>query len=64
MRRVWLAAGILLLLMPLTRAESMPMGVGAFGGISIPIVQDDQGNGSVFGVMGRFFGFTAQWPNA
>jgi len=31
-------------------ARAGSVGIGAFGGASIPIVQDDQGNGSVFGL--------------
>jgi len=31
-------------------ARAASVGLGPFGGMSIPIVQDDQGNGSVFGL--------------
>lgn len=31
-------------------ARAASIGLGPFGGVSIPIVQDDQGNGSVFGL--------------
>ncbi len=31
-------------------AQAASVGIGPFGGASIPIVQDDQGNGSVFGI--------------
>lgn len=29
-------------------------GVGAFGGVSIPVLQEDQGNGTEFGLKGRW----------
>lgn len=50
--------GLALLLVPHAYAQTetvLPrMGVGLFGGVNIPVVQDDQENGSVFGIRGRF----------
>lgn len=34
-------------------AQAPQIGIGAFGGLNIPIAQDDQGSGSVFGIRGR-----------
>lgn len=49
-----LMALLLLFLMPLNSAAEEPwLGVGGFGGIEIPVVQDDQGNGTIFGLKGR-----------
>lgn len=35
-------------------AQTPSFGVGFFGGVNYPIVQDDQGNGSAFGFLARF----------
>ncbi len=35
-------------------ASAAGIGFGAYGGMSIPIVQEDQGNGTVFGVKAKF----------
>lgn len=49
MRRVlWLAA-ILVALAP-TAAAAGSIGIGVFGGVSLPIVQDDVGTGTTYGV--------------
>ncbi len=45
-------------------AQTPKMGVGAFGGLTIPIIQDDQGSGKIFGFMARFkLGFLSLEPN-
>jgi outer membrane protein with beta-barrel domain len=41
------AVAVALLAMP---AHAVSVGIGAFGGASFPLVQDDNGQGSVFGV--------------
>jgi len=46
---------VLLLAAPLVLAQEGPkLGVGAWAGMSIPVIQDDQESGMVFGFMGRF----------
>jgi hypothetical protein len=35
-------------------AQGIKFGAGAFGGVNIPVVQDDQKQGTVFGLMARF----------
>ena len=34
-------------------AYALKLGIGAFGGVNIPIVQEDQGSGTVFGLKGK-----------
>lgn len=34
-------------------ASALQLGVGAYGGANIPIVQEDQGSGTVFGLKGK-----------
>jgi len=41
------------MLVPVADAQGIRLGAGAFGGWNIPVAQDDQGDGTVFGVMGR-----------
>jgi opacity protein-like surface antigen len=53
MRRVLLVTLLVVLLSPLAEAEGILLGAGASGGLNIPIAQDDQGSGSVFGIMAR-----------
>ncbi len=53
MKRVVLAALVLLLAQTAVQAQTPSIGVGAFGGLNIPIVQDDQANGTVFGARAR-----------
>jgi opacity protein-like surface antigen len=48
MRKILLVLAALAISAGPARAASV--GLGPFGGVSIPIVQDDQGNGSVFGL--------------
>ncbi len=47
-----LAVGLLLLIQP-AMAAGISAGAGAFGGLAIPVVQDDQSQGTVFGFKGR-----------
>jgi len=50
MRMVALAALALALAAGVASASPIGVGVGAFGGLSYPVVQDDVGNGSVYGL--------------
>lgn len=56
MKQLSIVLGLVLLLAaPLALAQEGPkLGVGAWAGMSIPIVQDDQESGMVFGFMGRY----------
>jgi hypothetical protein len=53
MRRVLLITFLVALLSPLADAQGIRLGVGAFGGWNIPIAQEDQSTGTVFGAMAR-----------
>lgn len=53
MKKLILLAGIMLLCASLTFAQAPKFGVGGFGGINIPVVQDDQASGTVFGLKAR-----------
>lgn len=53
MRRALLVAFLIVLMTPLADAQGVRLGVGAFGGWNIPVAQDDQSNGTAFGLMGR-----------
>jgi len=55
-RKLLMVAGLVLLLaVPSALAQVGPkFGVGAWAGMSIPVIQDDQESGMVFGFMGRF----------
>lgn len=48
MRRVTILAVLALALLPCTAAAGS-VGIGAFGGLGIPIVQDDNGQGMLYG---------------
>lgn len=50
MKRVIASAALLALLASAGAAHALSVGVGAFGGVSVPIVQDDTGQGSQFGI--------------
>ncbi len=53
MKKLLMAAlGLLLLIQP-AMAAGISAGVGAFGGLEMPIIQDDQEQGTVFGFKGR-----------
>jgi len=47
-----LLVGLSLLIQPLS-AAGIKAGAGVFGGLAIPVVQDDQSQGTVFGFKGR-----------
>lgn len=49
MKKWWIFAAALVLAAPAS-SHAASIGVGAFGGYSVPIVQDDTGNGPVFGL--------------
>lgn len=53
MKRTLLVAVVVLLACSAVQAQAPSLGVGAFGGINIPIAQDDQANGTVFGLRAR-----------
>ena len=53
MKKVLLAALVLVLAHAAVQAQAPSLGVGVFGGLNIPIVQDDQGSGTAFGVRVR-----------
>ncbi len=54
MRKITYLGMAVLLLFCLTSAVSAAkFSIGAFGGMNIPIIQEDVGNGTVFGVKGR-----------
>ncbi len=53
MKKFLLVAGVLLLFASVALAQAPKFGVGAFAGINIPVVQDDQKSGTVFGIKGR-----------
>jgi opacity protein-like surface antigen len=52
MRKTTIVA-VLVLLASLAVAQTPKIGAGVFGGLSIPLVQDDQKSGTVFGLRGR-----------
>ena len=53
MKKVILFLILLALLAPHVHAEGLKLAVGAFGGLNMPVVQDDQKMGSVFGLRAR-----------
>ncbi|MCP4684167.1 MAG: porin family protein [bacterium] len=57
MKQLIIVLGLVLLLAAptvLAQDEGPKLGVGAWAGMSIPVIQDDQESGMVFGFMGRF----------
>ena len=52
MKKLLLVALGLLVLLQSVSAAGLSVGVGAFGGVGIPIIQDDQSQGTVFGIRG------------
>lgn len=50
MKKIILLLILLTLLAPLTQAQGLKLSAGAFGGLNLPVVQDDQKTGSVFGL--------------
>ena len=53
MRRIFVILGLMLLCVSLANAQAPKIGIGAFGGMNMPILQDDQGNGTVFGIKAK-----------
>lgn len=49
LKRILMVAALLAVLAPASPGHATGWGVGAFGGVSIPLVQDDGTNGTVFG---------------
>jgi len=52
MRKLLLILCLMVLLSATAMANPMQYGVGFFGGLNLPIVQDDQGSGTAFGFKG------------
>lgn len=50
---IWLFVGMLLCCLTIQAGESR-LGIGAFGGLNMPIAQDDQSSGMTYGIAGRF----------
>lgn len=56
MKKIIVAAAALCIAASATLAQPLPgpkVGIGAFGGLLFPLVQDDEGNGTVFGLRAR-----------
>lgn len=53
MRRLFVILGLMFLSVSLVNARAPKIGIGAFGGLNMPILQEDQGNGSVFGIKAK-----------
>ncbi len=53
MKRMLAVFAIVVLLAPVVVAQTPSFGVGAFGGMDFPILQEDQAQGTIFGVRGR-----------
>jgi len=53
MRRILVSLTLLLLLCSTVAAQGPKIGLGVFGGLDIPVGQDDQDQGTVFGVRGK-----------
>ena len=53
MRKAILAIALLLLLSSSVSAQGVKLGVGVFGGLDIPVGQEDQAQGTVFGVRAK-----------
>jgi hypothetical protein len=56
MKRLMIVPAACLLLLVASSVMAEGWGIGGFGGITIPIEQDDAENGTVFGVRGRWSG--------
>ncbi len=54
MRTYLIILALVLMLCSNMWAEGPSFGVGVSGGVDIPLIQQDQGSGSVFGIKGRF----------
>ncbi len=53
MKRVIFSLLMLLLFASIGQAQVPQFGVGAYGGLNMPLIQDDQGNGTAFGIRAR-----------
>jgi opacity protein-like surface antigen len=54
-KKMLLVCAVLLVTGSMALAQSpAKFGVGVFGGISVPVLQEDQGNGTEFGLKGRW----------
>jgi len=53
MKKTVLAGLLALLFVCPAWGQSVKVGFGVFGGLNLPIIQTDQGNGTTFGVMAR-----------
>ncbi|MCK5125736.1 MAG: outer membrane beta-barrel protein [candidate division Zixibacteria bacterium] len=53
MKKLLFIAAVLLLYASTAMAQAPKFGVGVFGGINIPVVQDDQKSGTAFGLKAR-----------
>jgi len=53
MKKVVIAIGLILIFMSGAQAQGIKIGAGVFGGMNIPIIQDDQSSGTAFGLRGR-----------
>ena len=53
MRTILISLTLLLLLCSTVAAQAPKIGLGVFGGFDVPIVQDDQDQGTVFGIRGK-----------
>jgi len=53
MRRLFVVLGLMFLFVSQTNAVTPQVGAGVFGGMNMPILQDDQGNGTVFGIKAK-----------
>jgi len=53
MKKLLVLLILLIFLTPYIHGQGLKLGVGAFGGLNMPVVQDDQKTGSVFGFRAR-----------
>jgi len=53
MRRILMVFCLLTLGALIASAQTPKIGVGAFGGMNLPVLQEDQGNGTVFGLKAK-----------
>jgi hypothetical protein len=65
MKKLALWAFLALMLVPPAMAAPVKLGFGAFGGLNIPVVQDDQNTGNIFGIRARIklMSFIVAEPN-
>ena len=65
MKKALVVFSALLLAAAATSGQEAKVGIGAFGGLNIPLVQDDQTNGTAYGIMARikFLPFLNVEPN-